>query len=84
MICYWSLRAAGISLWFVDPKHIERYGETIERWDKATRSEVSTYRQKFDRQVGIWVRLKTPEDNTGESLACAETIREKTVLNMSG
>jgi hypothetical protein len=71
LVFYWNLRAADIPLWFVDPKHTDRYGETIERWDKAMRSEVSGYRHEFDRQVGIWVRLKTPEDNTRESLTAA-------------
>jgi hypothetical protein len=66
LVCYWNLRAADISLLFVDPRHTDRYGETIERWDKVMRSEVSAYRHEFDRQVGIWVRLKTPEDNTRE------------------
>lgn len=56
LVCCWNLRAANIPLWFVDVKHLERYGNIIERWDEEMRDFVQGHRHKFDRQVAVWVR----------------------------
>jgi hypothetical protein len=56
LVCYWNLRAADIPLWFVDPRHLERYGETIEFWDKTMRDTAQRRRHEFDRHVAVWLR----------------------------
>ena len=56
LVCCWNLRAADIPLWFVDPSHLDRYGDTVEYWDKAMRSIVAGRRYEFDRRVAVWVR----------------------------
>jgi hypothetical protein len=56
LVCCWNLRASDIPLLFVDVKHLERYGEAISAWGKATRDMVSDRHDKFDRRIAVWVR----------------------------
>jgi hypothetical protein len=56
LICFWNLGAADIPLLFIDPTHIERYGQTVAAWDKAMRDAMSRRRQEFDRKPAVWVR----------------------------
>ncbi len=56
LVCCWNLRAADIPLWFVDAKHLERYGSTIEFWDTEMRDSVQGRPHEFDRRVAVWVR----------------------------
>lgn len=56
LVCCWNLRAADILLWFVDAKHLERYGSTIESWDKEMRDVVQGRPHEFDRRVAVWAR----------------------------
>src|SRR5437879_5505469 len=30
LVCCWNLKAADIPLWFVDPRYMDRYGDTVE------------------------------------------------------
>ena len=69
LVCCWNLRAADIPLLFVDPAHLERYGETIEFWDKTMRERMSHRSHEFDRNVGVWVRQEHVEHNTAEHFA---------------
>ena len=41
LVCHWNLRAADISVWFVDPNHIQRYATIIPAWEKLMREMVS-------------------------------------------
>lgn len=62
LVYCWNLRAADISLLFVDPNHLDRYGETIEHWDKTLRANLARRRYEFDRKVGIWVQLESLDE----------------------
>lgn len=70
LVCCWNLRAADIPLWFVDPTHLERYGDTIEYWDKTMRNMVAGLRFEFDREVAVWVRQESlNEEKMAEATA---------------
>jgi hypothetical protein len=70
LVCCWNLRAADIPLWFVDAKHLERYGSTIESWDEDMREIVQGRRHEFDRRVAVWVREETLDrEKMSESMA---------------
>jgi hypothetical protein len=56
LVCFWNLRAADVPMFFVDARHLERYGDTIARWGKAMREMVSQRRYEFDRTIAVWVR----------------------------
>jgi len=62
LVCFWNLRAADISLWFVDPNHLDRYKEILPAWEKTLRDFVSTRRHEFDRQLGIWTRREDVDE----------------------
>ncbi len=69
LVCCWNLRAADIPLWFVDAKHLERYGSTIEFWDKEMRDMVQG-RHEFDRHIAVWVREESVDrEKFRESMA---------------
>jgi hypothetical protein len=70
LVCCWNLRAADIPLWFVDAKHLERYGSTIEFWDTEMRDSVQGRRHEFDRGVAVWVREESVDrEKFRESIA---------------
>src|SRR2546428_838515 len=70
LVCCWNLRAADILLWFVDPTHLDRYGDTVEYWDKTMRSMVAGRRFEFDRRVAVWVRRESlNEEKMAEATA---------------
>ena len=70
LVCCWNLLAADIPLWFVDARHLERYGSTIEFWDKEMRDIVQGRRHEFDRRVAVWVREESVNrEKIGESIA---------------
>ena len=56
LVCCWNLKAADIPLWFVDPSYMDRYGDTVEEWDRMMRNMVADRRFEFDRQSAVWVR----------------------------
>jgi hypothetical protein len=41
LVAYWNLRAADISMWFVDPNHLERFAEIIPAWEKRARDLIT-------------------------------------------
>jgi len=61
LICYWNLRAADIPLWFVDPKHLQRYTKIISAWYERMRKLVS-HRHELDRHVVVWARSENIEE----------------------
>jgi hypothetical protein len=79
LVCCWNLQAADIPLWFVDPSHLDRYGDTVEYWDKAMRSMVAGRRDEFDRRVAVWVRGEslTEEKMTDAMAAVLKPFGEK-------
>lgn len=64
LVCHWNLRAADIGLWFVDPAHIDRYGELIPAWEKMV-SQLVAHRHEWDRRITVWTR----SENRLEALA---------------
>ncbi len=70
LVCCWNLRAADIPLWFVDPTHLDRYGDTVDFWDKTMRNMVAGRRFEFDRKVAVWVRRESlNEEKMAEAIA---------------
>src|SRR5579872_7319605 len=67
LVTYWNLRAAHIPLLFVDPNHIDRYGETIASWDNTMRQMVANRRFELDRSLALWSRVGEAQ-NTEEGL----------------
>jgi len=67
LVTYWNLRAAHIPILFVDPNHVDRYGDTINKWDKAMRQMVSRRRFEFERGLALWARVDDAQ-NTQEGL----------------
>lgn len=63
LVCYWNLRAADISLWFVDISHFARYAKVIPAWEKRMRKVVA-HRHEWDRYVAVWSRRKDIEETT--------------------
>ncbi|PXX14684.1 hypothetical protein C8R27_11439 [Nitrosomonas ureae] len=61
LVCYWNLRAADISLWFVDPAYRWRYTNIIPSWEKAIRNSVS-HRHESDRWIALWTRRENFEE----------------------
>src|SRR5258708_2031610 len=70
LVCYWNLRAADIPLLFVDPNHLDRYGQTVASWDKTMRAMVSHRRHEFEQRVAVWVREEDlHQDETAQAMA---------------
>ncbi len=66
LVCHWNLRAADIPLWFVDPKHLERYSGILPAWEKRMR-EMVTHRPDFERDIAVWSRRESIDrDNIDE------------------
>lgn len=63
----WNIRAANIPVLFVDPNHIDRYGDTITSWDNIVRQMISGRRFESDRSVALWARVDVAT-NTQEGL----------------
>lgn len=61
LVCYWNLRAADISVWFVDPSYMARYTEIIPAWEKAMRASVA-HRREWARRIAVWSRC--PDSGT--------------------
>jgi hypothetical protein len=54
LVAFWNLRAADISLLFVDRTHIGRYATEIPAWKKHTAELLSRRRHREDQKYGIW------------------------------
>lgn len=62
LICHWNLQAADISLWFVDPAHLERYTEIIPAWEKAIRQSVAHRHEWGSALIAAWMRSENSLD----------------------
>lgn len=60
LVSYWNLRAAGISLFFVDPAQSSRFAKAIPRWTKICEDLVAQ-RPQHSRHVACWTRFEKPE-----------------------
>ena len=67
LVTCWNLRAANVSVLFVDPNHLDRYGDTIASWGKAMGQRVSGRRFEFEKSVALWARVDDAK-NTQEAL----------------
>lgn len=56
IVCYWNLRACDITLWFVDPAHLDRYVDLIPEWGRTLQSMVDRRSHEWDRSLGVWSR----------------------------
>ena len=74
LICFWNLGAADIPLLFIDPTHIDRYGQTVAAWDKSMRDRVSHRRHEFDREIAVWM-LRDASFDQNMPDAVAEVLR---------
>lgn len=68
LVCCWNLRAADIPMLFVDPKHLDRYGQALASWDKSMREMVSDRRHEFERRLAVWVREGNLKEHTPEAM----------------
>ncbi len=53
LVCYWNLRAADISLWFVDPSHFERYIDIVSPLGERAMSGLDS-QHNMEPRVAIW------------------------------
>lgn len=67
LVACWNLRAANITVFFVDPNHLERYGDTITSRVQAMQQLVSGRRFDFERHLAVWARVDA-STNTSEGL----------------
>ena len=67
LVSYWNLRAADLPIFFVDPNHLDRYGDTIASWDRTVRQMVSGRRLEFEKTPALWARVDDTK-NTREGL----------------
>lgn len=62
LICYWNLRAADISLCFIDGNHPQRFARLIPAWEKIVREQTSSPGGAFEGGVAVWGRHEKKED----------------------
>lgn len=55
LVCFWNLKAADVSLEFVDPEHIQSFGAVIRRWANLLREEQQRNRQS-PWPITVWSR----------------------------
>ncbi|MBK8815651.1 MAG: hypothetical protein IPN42_09190 [Methylococcaceae bacterium] len=67
LVCHWNLRAADISLWFVDINHLQRYSNVIPAWESSMRDMVSHWHE-FKRHVAIWSRQEINDQKALEEI----------------
>ncbi len=61
LVCHWNLRASDIPLWFVDPKHLDRYTDIIPAWEQKMREAVA-YRREWRQDVAVWSRRENIDE----------------------
>lgn len=80
LVCFWNLRAADIPILFVDPSHLERYGESLTSWEKAIGPMVAHRRHEFERRLAVWARHEALGDTAEALAAIAKPFGAKTSL----
>lgn len=65
LIAFWNLRAADLTLLFVDRAQLARYSLEIPLWKKQTAAMISPQRGRNDRALAIWLRHEHIGDAVG-------------------
>lgn len=60
LICHWNLRASDIPLFFIDPRHLERFSEVIPPWEQMMRAPEAR-RPEWERELAVWTRSENAE-----------------------
>jgi hypothetical protein len=55
LVTYWNLRAADISLTFVDPMHLDRFCDLIPAWEKSAQ-QFLTRAPEHRKRLAVWAR----------------------------
>ncbi|MGZ8252409.1 MAG: hypothetical protein ACXWT7_08690 [Methylophilaceae bacterium] len=63
LVTFWNLRAANISLLFVDRAYVSRYANVIPPWRKHTAELLSHRRHRDDQNFAIWWRREKIGDS---------------------
>lgn len=61
LVSFWNLRAADISLCFVDHRYPERFSNLIPAWEKVFNDAMSSRSYGFNRGLGVWGRHENSE-----------------------
>ena len=61
LACFWNIRAAGVSLVFVDPKYPDRFTDQIAAWGQWL-EETKSHRPEWNRDPALWSRTIQSED----------------------
>lgn len=61
LVCFWNIRAAGVSLVFVDPNYLYRFSDQIPAWGQWL-EETKSHRPEWNRDPALWSRTIQPED----------------------
>jgi hypothetical protein len=61
LACFWNLRAAGISLLFVDPMHIQRYELIAVAYERQLWEQLASL-PEYLRRVAVWTRFSRAEE----------------------
>src|SRR5690606_12016278 len=62
LVAFWNLRAADISLLFVDRTHAERYVLNIPAWKSDIVEVLSHQRDRTDQTYAVWLHSKNAND----------------------
>jgi hypothetical protein len=61
LICFWNLRAADVSLQFIDPAHMARYAITRPEYERRTLAG-QAHLDEHHRNLAIWSRAENIDD----------------------
>lgn len=59
LVCHWNLRACDLSIWFIDPEHIDRYETLVPELITTYREMIEHRKYDLGRSIGIWSRDTT-------------------------
>lgn len=62
LVAFWNLRAADLSLLFVDRAHLDRYMHQIPAWKAYTAATLTRQRHPEDQKYAIWWRRERVGD----------------------
>jgi hypothetical protein len=61
LACFWNLRAADISLLFVDPAHIQRYALITSEYESQLSERIARQPEPL-RRVAVWTRASSTDE----------------------
>ena len=62
LVTFWNLRAADLSLLFVDQAHADRHAQVIPPWKNQITARLAHRRHREDQRYAIWWRRAHPGD----------------------